>query len=223
MPRPEALTIMGTKGVNLRKMCKVIGCAFENALRLHFDSILLFDNESYPSAYFLSILSLEELGKVTMLDNFVWHSRIDGRYSAQDEQRSIDRIFQHQVKQKVFATDAEWFVPKKLLENFRNGKIEVMKQNAVYVGLTRKNRKSDLNGKVISPYDVGMLKARRQITVVNDFLLDLTLGTLAKVYGIDTEEVESMLNEDLLAELTERWKFRGRTATKRVKQLASVR
>ncbi len=214
---------MSKKGVSLRKMCKVIGCAFENALRLHFDSILLFDNESYPSAYFLSILSLEELGKVTMLDNFVWHSRIDGRYGAHEEQRSIDRIFQHQTKQNVFATNAEWFVPKKLLQDFRNGKIEVMKQNAVYVGLTRKNRKSDLNGKVLTPYDVGMPKARRQITVVNDFLVDLTMGTMAQVYGIDTEEVESMLNENLLAELTERWKFRGRTASKRVKQFASVK
>lgn len=214
---------MAKQGVSLRKMCKVIGCAFENALRLHFDSILLFDNDSYPSAYFLSILALEELGKVTMLDNFVWHSRIDGRRNAKDEQESIDGIFQHQIKQRVFANDAEWFVPKKLLEDFRDGKIEVMKQNAVYVGLTRKNRKSDLNGKVISPYDVGLLKARRQITVVNDFLLDLTLGTLKEVYCIDTEEVESMLNEELLAELTERWAFKGHVANNRVKQLASVR
>ena len=194
VPPSEALTVMPKKGVNLRKISKVIGCAFKNALRLHFDSILLFDNDSYPSAYFLSILALEELGKVTMLDNFVWHSRIDRRRNAKEEQQSIDRVFQHQLKQKVFATDAEWFVPKKILENFRDGKIEVMKQNAVYVGLTRKNRKADLNGKVISPYDVGMQKARRQITVVNDFLVDLTLGTIKQVYGIDTEEVQSMLN-----------------------------
>ena len=145
-----------------------------------------------------------------MLDNFVWHSRIDGRGSPKREQESIDRIFQHQTKQKVFATDAEWFVPKKLLADFRNGKIELMKQNAVYVGLSRKGRKSDLNGKVISPYDVGMLKAGRQITILNDFLLDLTLGTLKEVYCIDTKEVESMLNEELLAELTGRWGFRGR-------------
>ena len=149
---------MTNKGVNLRKIEKVIGCAFENALRLHFDSIFLFENDSYPSAYFLSVLALEELGKVTILDNFVWHTTTSGRRSARDEQESIDRIFQHQLKQRIFANDAERFVPKKLLDSFRNGKVEVLKQNAVYVGLARKGRKTDLNGKVISPYDVGLPK-----------------------------------------------------------------
>lgn len=213
---------MTNKGVNLRKIEKVIGFAFENALRLHFDSIFLFENDSYPSAYFLSVLALEELGKVTILDNFVWHTTTSGRRSARDEQESIDRIFQHQLKQRIFANDAERFVPKKLLDSFRNGKVEVLKQNAVYVGLARKGRKTDLNGKVISPYDVGLPKARRQITIVNDFLIDLALGTIKEVYLIDNEYVESMLNEELLVELMGRWKFRGRKATARIKQLESV-
>ena len=213
---------MTNKGVNLRKIEKVIGCAFENALRLHFDSIFLFENDSYPSAYFLSVLALEELGKVTILDNFVWHTTTSGRRSARDEQESIDRIFQHQLKQRIFANDAERFVPKKLLDSFRNGKVEVLKQNAVYVGLARKGRKTDLNGKVISPYDVGLPKVRRQITIVNDFLIDLALGTIKEVYLIDNEYVESMLNKELLVELMGRWKFRGRKATARIKQLESV-
>ncbi len=157
-----------------------------------------------------------------MLDNFVWYSRIYGRGSAKDEQESIDRVFQHQLKQRVFAKDAESFVPKKLLADFRSGKLEMLKQNAVYVGLPRKSRKTDLNGKVIIPFSVGMLKSRRQITIVNDFLIDLTFGTIKEVYSIDTEEVESMLNEQLLAELMERWMFRGRKATTSIKQLQSL-
>jgi AbiV family abortive infection protein len=195
--------------------------AFENALRLDFDSILLFENESYPSAYALSILALEELGKVTLLDDFVWHSRIDGRRSSKVEQEDIDSIFKHQLKQQVFATQAEHFIPKKILEDFRNGKIEILKQNAVYVGLERKNRKANLKGKVITPYNVRMEKARRQITVVNDFLTDLTLGTIKGVYAIDTEGVELMLNEELLSDLIEAWKRRGRKANAKIKNLQS--
>jgi AbiV family abortive infection protein len=209
-------------GVNLNKISKVVELAFENALRLHFDSILLFENESYPSAYFLSILALEELGKVTLLDYFVWHSRISGRRSSKDEQDYIDSIFRHQLKQKVFANQAEYFVPKNMLDNFRSGNIEIMKQNAVYVGLERKNREANLKGKVITPYNVSMKKARQQITVVNDFLIDLTLGTIKEIYKIDTEGVEMMLNEELLSELTEQWKFRGRRASSRIKQLQAI-
>ena len=114
-------------------------------------------------------------------------------------------------------------MPKKLLADFRSGKLELLKQNAVYVGLPRKGRKNDLKGKVIIPFTVGMPKSRRQITVVNDFLMDLTLGTIKEVYSIDTEEVESMLNEHLLAELIERWKFRGRKATASIKAVAVSR
>ena len=38
------------------------GLSFENGLRLHFDSILLFENKAYPSAYFLCVLAIEEIG-----------------------------------------------------------------------------------------------------------------------------------------------------------------
>jgi AbiV family abortive infection protein len=207
-------------GVNLNKISKVAELAFENALRLHFDSILLFEHESYPSAYFLSILALEEFGKYTLLDDFVWHSRIDGR--RKDELKDIDLILQHQLKQRVFAWDAEDFIPKRILDDFRSGRLEVLKQNAVYVGLERRQRKTNLKGKVIVPYNVGKEKAKRQITIVNDFLIDLTLSVMKEIYIIDTEGVELMLNDDLLRDLTDNWKFKGRKAISRIKQLQSI-
>jgi AbiV family abortive infection protein len=212
---------MKSNGVNLNKISKVAGLAFKNALRLHFDSILLFEHESYPSAYFLSILALEELGKYTLLDDFVWHSRVDGRRVG--ELKDMDRILRHQLKQKIFAWDAQDFIPKRILDDFYSGRLEILKQNAVYVGLERRQRKTNLKGKVISPYNVGKKKAKRQITIVNDFLRNLTLGAMKEVYSMDTESVELMLNDDLLRALTEGWKFRGRKASSRFKQLQSVR
>src|SRR5262245_6680941 len=101
---------MKSNGVNLNKISKVAGLAFKNALRLHFDSILLFEHESYPSAYFLSILALEELGKYTLLDDFVWHSRVDGRHEDELKDILIDGILRHQLKQKIFAWDAKDFI-----------------------------------------------------------------------------------------------------------------
>jgi AbiV family abortive infection protein len=212
---------MKSNAVNLNKISKMAGLAFKNALRLHFDSVLLFEHESYPSAYFLSILALEELGKYTLLDNFVWNSLVNGR--REDELKDIDRILGHQLKQQIFAGDAGDCIPKRILDEFHSGRLEILKQNAVYVGLERRQRKTNLKGKVISPYNVGKEKAKRQITIVNDFLRNLTLGVMKEVYSMDTESVELMLNDDLLRRLTEGWKFRGRKASSRFKQLQSVR
>ena len=98
---------MKKNGINLNKISKLVVLTLENAVRLHFDSILLFENESYPSAYFLSILALEELGKVTLLENFIYHSETSQAYSKrEDQQEYLDSIFKHQLKQKVFARDA---------------------------------------------------------------------------------------------------------------------
>lgn len=61
---------MKTDLVNLRKVEKMAYLALENGLRLHQDSILLFNNKRYPSAYFLSILALEEIGKFFLIEDF---------------------------------------------------------------------------------------------------------------------------------------------------------
>lgn len=70
---------MGNNGINLRKIDKMAGLSFENGLRLHFDSIVLFNSKSSPSAFFLSVLAIEEIGKSFLLTDFLFHSRIDGR------------------------------------------------------------------------------------------------------------------------------------------------
>jgi len=66
-----------------------------------------------------------------------------------------DRIFQHQLKQRVFAKNAEALSQRNCSKSFA-AELEVLKQNAVYVGLARKGSKG------VTPYDVGLSKARRQ-------------------------------------------------------------
>ena len=50
------------------------------------------------------------------MDDFVWHSRVDGR--REDELKDIDVILRHQLKQKIFAWDAKDFIPKRILDDF---------------------------------------------------------------------------------------------------------
>ena len=95
--------------INLSKLKKAAVLTFQNCLRLHFDSILLFSSGSFPSGFSLSILALEEFGKYVMLEDFIWHSETDGRLDPKGEQEALQYIYQHSIKQRVFANNFKWF------------------------------------------------------------------------------------------------------------------
>ena len=49
--------------VSFDELSEMAILAFKNGLRLHFDSLILLKNDSYPSATMLSVLAMEEFGK----------------------------------------------------------------------------------------------------------------------------------------------------------------
>ncbi len=85
--------------VNLNKIDKMALLSFQNATKLHLDSILLFNNDSYSSANYLSIISLEELGKIFLLADFLFHSRVDGRYNSYKDPEMI-KIFGNNIEER---------------------------------------------------------------------------------------------------------------------------
>ncbi len=46
-------------GISKYKLNKIAAESLRNSIRLHFDSILLYENGSYPSAFQLSVWTLE--------------------------------------------------------------------------------------------------------------------------------------------------------------------
>jgi AbiV family abortive infection protein len=87
--------------LNVNKLEKISYLVFENALRLHYDSIHLFKDDRYPSAYFLSVLSQEKLGKMNIIDDFIWHTRVDGRMPKFEEEW-LKLLHKHPQKQTAF-------------------------------------------------------------------------------------------------------------------------
>jgi len=61
-----------------------------NAVRLFVDSCILFQYHSYPSSFALAILSLEELGKLEMVDQICDDISIN---PDSDPQEFLDRLF----------------------------------------------------------------------------------------------------------------------------------
>jgi len=201
--------------VNLKKIVKMAELSFVNAQRLHFDSIYLFRNKSYPSAFFLSVLAQEEMGKFFLLDDFVWHSRIDGRYPEDLEVELVSQIFSHPIKQKQFILKSGAAIDNSLLyKNFVrdvfSNSLEIKKQNAIYVGLPKNKGKLNIKGKIINPSSVTKEKAEKQITIINDNFLDFIYGVYCGYYICDNDNLDKKINRKILQKMDKTWKLRGK-------------
>ena len=190
--------------------------SFENALRLHEDSILLFRHQRFPSAYALSALSLEEIGKYWIIEDLVWHSRTDGRFTPEWEEKIVCLTYNHRHKQKQFAyhVDIPMFA-KRAIRDIYDGKVEKKKQDAIYVGLPRRGKHVDLKARINNPSRLSERQTQTQITVVNDFLLCLAVGVVKGFYTVGIWALEEdVLTHDLIQRLRNLWPEMAPSASK---------
>ena len=89
--------------------------SLRNSLRLHGDAILLYLHHSYPSAFQLSVLSLEELAKAKSVAHYYYSEITNGGLSKNEkfEQDWLFLLFSHTWKQSSFvARDMFDYSPK---------------------------------------------------------------------------------------------------------------
>jgi AbiV family abortive infection protein len=145
------------KNVNLDKIDKMALVIFRNAIRLHLDSITLFRNNSFPSAFFLSVIALEELGKIFLITDFLFNSRVNGRLNKCDDEdlikifgKNLEEgyfkkiVYNHKRKQFHFVRtfDSDLKPSTQYFKKIIDGNIENEKQDALYVGLKRIGKKN---------------------------------------------------------------------------------
>jgi AbiV family abortive infection protein len=206
--------------VNLKKIDKMALLSFQNAARLHLDSILLFTNNSYASAYYLSMTSLEELGKIFLLTDFLWHSRVDGRYNSykDPEMRKIFGnnieegyfkriIFNHLQKQFHFVRtfDSDYKPRNKYFKQMLNGILQQKKQNSLYVGFRLNKNKIDMKGRINNPHKIAKNTVDYQISLVHRSLLELIICVSKEIWTTDSEYLDEYLNEEIYYELKTKW------------------
>jgi len=204
------------KNVNLKKIERMAVASYQNALRLHEDAILLFKKKRHPSAYNLSVLSLEEIGKFYWLDDFVFHSN-DNRMKPKEEEMFIKLIYNHKAKQGMFSyTNNPPNNAQEIVKLINSGKIEKQKQESMYVGFPRIENKINLFGKISIPIKkITESHALKQITFINDFIICHIAGLKKGAYWEDIEEVENILNYNLMNHLLKIWPHMSNNAKKR--------
>ncbi len=198
--------------------------AFLNGLRLHKDSILLHNNDSYPSAFQLSVLALEEIGKAFVLEEYVFrYHENPGDKTADEMKMWMKALSSHTSKQKWFSRHFEdIYGPRmsRIVRDTWSGKLDEMKQNAIYVGLTKTGKKMDPKGRIVNPADrVSIKNSEEHITRVNDFLIELIEGCRRGVTSVDTDELDNALTLGLGTELEALWTPRSPSSIRRLKNI----
>ncbi|WP_339672347.1 AbiV family abortive infection protein [Dasania marina] len=160
------------EGISKYKFNKIATESLKNTIRLHFDSILLYENGSYPSALHLSVLALEEFSKANWIDHYIWSSETNGGYPDSGfEQEWLKLLYLHPKKQWNFvAREISDYSPK-FISLVQSGKLEEKKQNAIYVGLVRSKGKVDTDSRISTPYRIKQKDAKQFISIINDELL----------------------------------------------------
>ncbi|OGU19424.1 MAG: hypothetical protein A2X85_11340 [Geobacteraceae bacterium GWF2_54_21] len=175
---------MQIKGLSKYKYKKIAEESLRNALRLHVDSILLFKHGSYPSAFQLSVLSLEEFAKAKWVDHY-YYSTItnDGFPKKGDEgydkyvefeQNWLRLLYSHPEKQFAFIGREIFDYAPSLVSKIQENKLESQKQQAIYVGLERFKSKIDTASRVSVPTKkIKKETAKQMISLLNHEFVEI--------------------------------------------------
>jgi AbiV family abortive infection protein len=179
----------------LDKLPRLATASFMNAIRLHEDAILLFKEDRIPSALHTSILSIEEIGKYDMYEHLWYHSRVDSWIGTIEElQKFMLDSYSHTSKQKWFIADNdEPYFSKPFLRILKNSNLEQIKQKATYVGLPRKGKNIDFRKRMTSPLRTSKITTEKLITLVNDYIVVMSVGIRKSVYMLDIPEIDDWL------------------------------
>jgi AbiV family abortive infection protein len=162
--------------LSTRKLNALQYVCLQNALRLHFDSVLLAKGRSFASAFAISVIASEEFGKAFALAEIDFQSRLNkGQFDAGDAKLVRALLSDHKLKQGWFvSTLFDFFTQKGVFRRYQT--IQNAKNNAIYAGVRKGNHQ------IVRPFLISASKAKQQIRTVNNALIDAVEGTLNGVY-----------------------------------------
>jgi len=198
------------KNLSKYKFKRIATESFKNGLRLHFDSILLYKNKSFPSSFQLSVIAMEELAKSYWVEHYYWSSDTNNNWPDEDfEQEWLKLLYLHHEKHKAFfGWGMAYDYSPKFVEFVEKKQLELKKQRAIYVGLDRDKGKIDVNSRVSVPTRIKNKDAKQMISMLNDLLIESCETKLLQGFCSDIEEKDELLDKGLLIRL-KKWKFRS--------------
>jgi AbiV family abortive infection protein len=220
---------INSSDISLRKIDKLIYLSYLNSVHLHKTSLELFSNEIYGLSYYLSVISLEEIGKAFMLSDFLWDSRFNGRYNSIEDEAITKKLgtsdFEEYLLKKIFSShidkqnafiqnghsDFYLFLANKrkrhkvkiskIVQDVVSGKLEEKKLNSIYVGLPKTNHHIHKEGKTINPISWSMNETLILIKRVHNEILSTSLRMYIEESYLESEFLENFLSISFLESL----------------------
>lgn len=193
------------------KFKKIAVESLKNGIRLHFDSILLYKNHSFPTSLQISIIALEEISKAKWVEHYYYSSITNcGFPEKKFEQKWLNYLFIHPKKQAAFFAQNIFEYSPRFVEFAHSGQLENQKQKATYVGLEkiRKDRKVDVNSRISIPSKVKKASAKKLISLLNDELIDMCKSKLLQDSYFGIQEMDDIINNSLLENLMQ-WPYKS--------------
>jgi AbiV family abortive infection protein len=181
--------------LSTRKLNALQYACLQNALRLHFDSVLLAKGRSFASAFAISVIASEELGKAFGIAEIIFQAGFDkGRLQAEDSKFVRALLSDHKLKQGWFVSSFfDILGPKDVFRRYQT--IQIAKNNAIYAGVRKGNHQ------IVRPFLISASKAKRQIRTVNNALIDSVEGTLNGTYCYEDVADQVFRSRRLLGKL----------------------
>ena len=141
--------------------------SLRNALRLLRDAIALYDRGSFPTAFQLAVLAMEEYAKAKWVDH-VYDAAVtnEGFGGEEFEQSWLKLLYLHSKKQEAFAWREYYEFSPKFLSAVSDGGLDRKKQAATYVGLPKKGKLVDVNARVSTPTSITQRDAKQIISLI---------------------------------------------------------
>lgn len=186
------------KRLSVYKFKRLAAESLRNALRLHADSILLFRSGSYPSAFQLAVLALEEFSKAKWIEHYYWSSVTNGGFpDFEFEQQWLSLLYSHPKKQNHFVARDLFDYSPKLVRFIERRKLEERKQQAVYVGLERNGKHVDTTSRISTPARIKVADARQIISLMNQEFVDIFNTIEQSESYFDIPEMDELIYPDL--------------------------
>lgn len=177
--------------LNYKTKAEMAILSFQNAVKLHNDSWTLYKNKSYSTAYYISVVALEEFGKMQMLNEHAFYGQIidkSGTFDLEFE-NELNNIHSHVFKQQNAIEDFVFhgsLETEKRFQHILNQQYNKTKEDSIYVGYRKSNRG---NIKIINPLEITRKQSLYQISLVQELLLDAIVNVKKVGYYYDTLEL----------------------------------
>jgi AbiV family abortive infection protein len=166
----------------------------KNSITLLKDAIFLFKRNSFSSAFFLSIISLEEFAKVFILDDLYYYKTTEAVFDNKDDIMIRESFKNHKFKHKKFMTNMGIAIPGNWMNVLNNKNLEILKQNAIYVDID-------------NPLNIKKQNVIEIITIVFKSIIYLINGLKNGYYTLCIDDINLIITPKQFYNLKRSWKF----------------